>query len=76
MSPAVPPVVVPEIANGCEAASSSALKNDGLDGVVICDALIAACAAGVTTRPPTTRPAASNRRRRGPIRDPFDFDSG
>jgi hypothetical protein len=54
LSLAVPLVVVPETVNGCETASSSAMKNDGLDGVVICEAVIAAWAAGATTSPPTT----------------------
>ena len=59
-------MVVPEIANVWELASSSAMKNDGLDGVVICDPVIAACAAGVTTRPATqaaarAAPAAARR---------------
>ena len=42
LSLAVPPVVVPETVNGCETASSSATKNDGLVGAVICVAEIAA----------------------------------
>src|SRR5438874_10332959 len=50
----LPPVVVPEIANVCVAASSSATKNDGSEGVVMCDPVIAALAAGATTRPPRT----------------------
>jgi hypothetical protein len=33
----LPPVVVPAIANVCVPASSSATKNDGFEGVVICD---------------------------------------
>jgi hypothetical protein len=38
-------MVVPAIANTCVLESSSATKKDGLAGVVICDAVIAACAA-------------------------------
>lgn len=52
-------MVVPEIANVCAAASSSATKNDGLDGAVICDPVIAARAADVTTRPASTTTQAS-----------------
>src|SRR2546423_13518010 len=76
----LPPVVVPEIVNVWAAASSSAMKNDGLVGLVICDAVIAACAAEVTARPPTTstatRTTGSKKRRRGPIWSPFDFSGG
>src|SRR5881392_1673957 len=35
------------------------MKNDGLDGVVICDPVIAARADGLTTRPPRTSAPAS-----------------
>jgi hypothetical protein len=55
----LPPVVVPAIANVCVPAFSSAMKKDGSAGVVIRDPAIAACAAGVTTRPPTIRAPAS-----------------
>ena len=54
-----PPVVVPEIAKVWVDASSSATKNDGSDGAVMCDPVIAACATGVAGSAPNTTATAS-----------------
>src|SRR6185437_3025593 len=51
----LPPEVVPAMAKNCVAASSSATKNDGSEGLVICEPVIAARAAvGWATSPPKT----------------------